>query len=145
MEGQLALEAVRRALPEGTVLVGGASSGVTLGAPTPSYQACDDDVLEHGLALLLLSGPLAFSVAVGTGLRPVGPTGFVTRSGYGHIDEIDGRPAADFTAAYLDVAGPATFGNPLAISEVGSSASYHRVLLAQDPPAVACRSPDRCP
>ena len=63
------------ALPEGTVLVGGASSGVTLGAPMPSYQACDDDVLEHGLALLLLSGPLAFSVAVGTGLRPVGPTG----------------------------------------------------------------------
>jgi hypothetical protein len=132
MEGQLALEAVRRALPEGTVLVGGASSGVALGAPTPSYQACDDDVLEHGLALLLLSGPLAFSVAVGTGLRPVGPTGVVTRSRYGHIDEIDRRPAADFTAAYLDVAGPATFGNPLAIIEAGASAPYHRVLLAQD-------------
>ncbi len=133
LDGQLALEAVRRALPEGTVLVGGASSGVTLGAPTPSYQACDDDVIEHGLALLVLSGPLAFSVAVGTGLRPVGPTGVVTRSGYGRIDEIDGRPAVDFTAAYLDVAGPATFGNPLAISEAGASAPYHRVLLAQDP------------
>ena len=133
IEGQLALEAVRRALPEGAVLVGGASSGVALGSPTPSYQACDDDVLEHGLALLVLSGPLAFSVAVGTGLRPVGPTGVVTRSGYGRIDEIDGRPATAFTAAYLDEAGPATFGNPLAISEIAASAPYLRVLLAQDP------------
>jgi hypothetical protein len=132
VEGQLALEAVRRALPEGTVLVGGASSGVTLGAPRPSYQACDDDVLEHGLALLVLSGPLAFSVAVGTGLRPVGPTGVVTSSGYGRIDEIDGRPAVDFIAAYLDMAGPATFGNPLAVTEAGASAPYLRVLLAQD-------------
>ncbi len=133
LDGQLALEAVRAALPEGIVLVGGASSGVTLGAPTPSYQAWDDCVLEHGVALLLLSGPLAFSVAVGTGLRPVGPTGVVTRSGYGRIDEIDGRPATAFTAAYLDVAGPATFGNPLAIGEVGASMPYLRVLLAQDP------------
>jgi len=133
IEGQRALESVRRALPEGAVLVGGASSGVTLGAPNPSYQACDDLVIEHGLALLVLSGPLAFSVAVGTGLRPVGPTGVVTRSVYGRIDEIDGRPATSFTAAYLDVAGPATFGNPLAITEAGASAPYLRVLLAQDP------------
>ena len=42
-------------------------------------------------------------------------------------------PATSFTAAYLDEAGPATFGNPLAISEVGASAPYLRVLLAQDP------------
>ncbi|HTS14166.1 MAG TPA: FIST N-terminal domain-containing protein, partial [Candidatus Sulfotelmatobacter sp.] len=132
VEGQLAVEAVQRALPEGTVIAGMGSSGVTLGAPIPSYQACDDRVLQHGLAILLLSGPLAFSVAVGTGLRPVGPTGVVTRSGYGRIDEIDGRPASDFTAAYLDVAGPATFGNPLAISETGTAASYLRVLLGQD-------------
>ena len=35
LDGQLALEAVRRALPDEAVLVGGGSSGVTLGAPTP--------------------------------------------------------------------------------------------------------------
>ena len=132
LDGQLALEAVRRALPDEAVLVGGGSSGVNLGAPLPSYQVSDDQVIERGMALLLLSGPLAFSVAVGTGLRPVGPTGVVTRSVYGRIEEIDGRPATAFTAGYLDVAGPATFGNPLTIREAGAAASYLRVLRAED-------------
>ncbi|HXX61701.1 MAG TPA: FIST N-terminal domain-containing protein [Candidatus Sulfotelmatobacter sp.] len=131
-EGQFALDAVRGALPAGTVVVGGGSSAVTLGSSGPAFQACDDAVQQHGIALLLMSGPLAFSVAVGTGLRPVGPTGVVTRAVRGRIEDIDGHPATAFTSAYLDVAGPATFGNPLAVCEAGASAPYLRVLLGQD-------------
>lgn len=130
---ELALDEVRAALPSDVVLVGGASSGTSLRAPRPNYQFSNDDVVEDGVALLLFSGPLAFSVAVGTGLRPIGPTGVVTRSEYGAIHEIDGRPAMKFIEQYMHEPGPATYGNPLAVQEEGSSDSYHRVLIGHDP------------
>ena len=139
LSGQHALEQVRRALPEGVLLVGGASSGLSLGNPRPSFQFCGDSIVQDGVAVLVLSGPLAFSYAVGTGLRPIGPVGTVTRSDYGQIQEIDGRPAAAFVAKYVDVVGPATFGNPLAIREEGSADSYVRVMLSQDPDTHALR------
>jgi len=132
INGQRTLDAMTRAMPEGVTLIGGAASGTTLGTPLPSFQFCNERTVERGVALMLFSGALAFSYAVGTGLRPIGPRGVVTSSSDGIIHEIDGRPAAHFIAGYLDVAGPATFGNPLAFDDSGSGDWYLRVMIAQD-------------
>ncbi len=56
--------------------------------------------------------PVVYSIAVGTGWRPLGASGTITRSAPGQVQEIDGRPALEFLARYLDVTGPASFGNP---------------------------------
>jgi hypothetical protein len=133
LNGQRAMEGVREILPAGVAVVGGASSGPNLGLPRPSYQLLNDRVVEDSVVILLFSGALAYSLSVGTGLRPIGRTGTVTRSDYGRIVEIDGKPATAFTAGYVDVAGPATFGNPLAIRKKDGSEPYVRVMLTQDP------------
>ena len=132
IDGQRALEAVRRALPEDVVVVGGGASGVTLSPGQQNFKFYNDSVVEDGLVLLLFSGSLAYSFSVGTGLRPIGPQGTVTRSDYGVIHEIGGRPAGVFVAEYVNVSGPATFGNPLAVREEGSPDWYLRVMLSQD-------------
>jgi hypothetical protein len=144
LSGQRTLEAVRAALPSDVVIVGGASSLPSVGT-RPSYQFSNKTVIENGVALLLLSGEFAFSVAVGTGLRPIGPLGTVTRSDYGVIQEIDDRPAAEFIAGYVDAAGPATYGNPLAVRAAGSSEPYLRVMLRQDPVTGAVSVPGSIP
>ena len=59
--------------------------------------------------------------------------GTVTRSAYGAIHEVDGLPAIDFVARYLDVTGPATYGNPLSVREVGTDESYLRAIQGSDP------------
>jgi hypothetical protein len=144
LDGQRTLEAVRRALPDDVVVIGGGSSGKTVGR-RPSFQLCNDHVIENGLAILLFSGAFAFSFAVGTGLRPIGPRGTVTRAEYGVIHEIDGKPAADFIAGYVDAAGPATYGNPLAIRAEGADEPYLRVMLRQDPVTGAVSVPGEVP
>ena len=68
-------------------------------------------------------GTIAYSTALGTGWRTLGATGTVTRAGSGVLHEIDGRPAIEFLARYLDVTGPASFGNPLAVVEAGGDES----------------------
>jgi len=83
--------------------------------------------------VLLFSGPIAHSTALGTGWRTLGATGAVTRAGSGVVHEIDGQPAITFLARYLDVTGPASFGNPLAVVEAGSDESYLRAILGTDP------------
>lgn len=57
----------------------------------------------------------------------------MTRGEHGAIHEIDGRPATEFLARYLDVAGPSTFGNPFAVFEEGSDEWYMRTIQASDP------------
>jgi hypothetical protein len=83
--------------------------------------------------VLLFSGPIAYSIAVGTGWRTLGATGTVTRTEQGVVTEIGGRPAVEFLAPYLDVTGPPSFGNPLAVVEVGSERSYLRAIVGSDP------------
>ena len=144
LNGQRALEVVRSVLPADVVVIGGGSSGERVGQ-RPSYQFSNDQVVENGVAILLLSGTFAFSYAVGTGLRGIGPRGTVTRSDYGVIQEIDGRPAGDFIAGYVDAAGPATFGNPLAVRPAGATEPYLRVMLGQDPDSGAVYVPGRVP
>jgi hypothetical protein len=133
VDPQVTLDAMAGALPPGVVIVGGGSARRDLGTVTPTDQFCDERVVQDGVAVLLFSGDVSFSVAVGTGFRAIGPPGTVTQAELGRIDEVDGRPAADFLAPYLDVTGPASFGNPLSVVEQGTDRSYLRAIVRSDP------------
>ncbi len=130
---QRTTEAITRALPEGVVVVGGGSARGDLGTTVPSYQFCNDRVADDGVAILLFSGQVALSVAVGTGWKTLGARGTVTAARGGQLDRIDDRPASDFLKPYLDVTGPAAFGNPLAVVEADTDRSYLRAIVGSDP------------
>jgi len=133
VEPQRTLDALAAALPDGVVVVGGGSARHDLGSGAPSWQFCNERVTSEGVAVLLFSGPVAYSIAIGTGWRSLGARGVITRSAPRQIDEIDGRPAIEFLARYLDVTGPASFGNPLAVREVGANESYLRAVTGSEP------------
>src|SRR5436190_1579873 len=133
VDPQRSLDAMTRALPAGVLIVGGTSAGRDFSAARPSYQFCGDVVVDDGVAILLFSGPILASAAVGTGWRRLGATGVVTSSGSGVVHTIDGRPAIEFLARYLDATGPASFGNPLGVIEAGGDEAYYRAILGSDP------------
>jgi hypothetical protein len=128
-----ALEVVKRALPNDVFVVGGAASGPPPTTVRPNFVIANDDVVEDGLAVLLLSGNVDVSVAVGTGFRAVGPRGTVTAADEGHLIAIDGKPALAFIKPYVDVPGPATFGNPLRFREPSDEEWYLRGMFSADP------------
>jgi hypothetical protein len=130
---QLALEGMARHLPAGVVVVGGASARRDFASANLGYQFCGDRIVQQGVAVMLFSGPIAFSTALGTGWRTIGVRGTVTRSESGSVHEIDGHPATEFLARYLDVTGPGAFGNPLAVVEAGADESYLRAIQGSDP------------
>jgi hypothetical protein len=130
---QRVLRGIHKVLPSDVVIVGGASAQRDFTSSTPGFQFRGNEVVHDGVALLLFSGPLAFSTAIGTGWRTLGAVGTVTRSEDGVLWEIDRRPAADFLSRYLDVSGPAAFGNPLSVVEAGASAPYLRAIQGMDP------------
>ncbi len=131
-EPQRTLDALARALPDDVVVVGGGSARHDLGSGAPSWQFCNERVSSEGVAVLLFSGPVGFSISVGMGWRPLGASGTITKSSPGRVDEIDGRPAMEYIARYLDVTGPASFGNPLAVREQGSDKSYLRAVVGSE-------------
>ena len=128
---QRTVDAVTAALPKGVVIVGGSSARRDFVHVSVTYQFTSDRVVENGLGLMLLSGPVSFATAVGTGWKAIGTQGTVTRSGAGAIHEIDGRPAVDFVRRYLDGVGFSSYGNPLAIIEPGAAESYLRAVQAE--------------
>ncbi len=130
VEPQRTLDALAAALPDGVVVVGGGSARRNLGLGGRSWQFCNERVTSEGVAVLLFSGPVAYSIAVGTGWRSLGASGVITRSAPRQIDEIDGRPAVEFLARYLDVT--VSFSNPLAVREVGANESYLRAVTGSD-------------
>ena len=131
--GQHVSEALREVLPPDVLIIGGAAGRHEMGGMT--YQFCGSEVANAGVAILILAGPVLHSTAVGTGWRTLGPSGTVTRSSYGQIHEIDGRPAADWVSGYLDMsAGRSTFGNPLAVRDAGVDDWYLRVVIGSDEP-----------
>lgn len=125
---QSTLDAVAGLLPTGVVVVGGISARQSFELRTPSYQVGNDQVVANGIAVMVLFGDLAFSTAVRTGLRPLGAQGTVTRSEFGRLMGIDGRPALEFTGRYMDGSGPSTFGNLLAVFEPGADDFYLRAI-----------------
>src|SRR6478735_1840131 len=108
VDPQRTLDAMARALPVGVTMVGGTSVGHDFASTRPSFQFCAERVSDDGVAVLLFSGPIAHSTALGTGWRTLGATGTVTRAGSGVVHEIDGQPAITFLARYLDVTGPSS-------------------------------------
>ena len=130
---QMTLDAMARALPDGVVIVGGTSAGRDFSTVRPSYQFAGDVVSDDGVAVLLFSGDLSVSTAVGTGWRTMGATGTITGSTSGAVLEIDHRPATEFLGRYLDVTGPASFGNPLSVIEAGGGDPYYRAVMGTDP------------
>lgn len=132
VDPQRTLDALAGALPDDVVVVGGGSAWHDLSSGAPSWQFCNERVTSEGVAILLFSGPIAYSIAVATGWRSLGASGVVTRSAPRQIDEIDGRPAMEFLARYLDVTGPAALGNPLAVREVGANETYLRAVTGSD-------------
>jgi hypothetical protein len=136
---QRTTEAITKALPEGVVIVGGGSARGEPSTTVPTYQFCNDRVADDGVAVLLFSGQVALSVAVGTGWKTLGARGTVTAARGGLLERIDDRPASEFLKPYLDVTGPAAFGNPLAVVESDTERSYLRAILGSDPAAGTVR------
>jgi hypothetical protein len=136
---QLVLEGIGKALGPDVVVVGGASAQRDFTSSGPGFQFRGDEIVQNGIAMLLFSGPLAFSTAIGTGWRTLGTVGTVTKSEAGLVQEIDGRPALEFLGRYLDASGPAAFGNPLSIVESGATASYLRAIQGSDPASGSVR------
>jgi hypothetical protein len=130
---QLVLDGIANARPPDVVVVGGASAQHDFESTTAGYQFVGEEIVQGGIALLLFSGPIAFSTAIGTGWRTLGAIGTVTSSEAGALHEINGRPAREFLSRYIDVSGPAAFGNPLAIVEADGSGSYLRAIQGSDP------------
>src|SRR5438105_474642 len=119
--------------PQAGILFAGASAQRDyVGENDPGVQFRGDEIVRHGIVVMLFSGPVAFSTAIGTGWRTLGAVGTVTRSEAGAVHEIDGRPALEFLSRYIDVTGPAAFGNPLAIVEEGATSSYLRAIQGSD-------------
>ena len=144
LDGQRTLEAVRRALPDDVVVIGGGSSGKTVGGDHPSSSANDHVDRERGRTAAHV-GRIRVLVRRRHGLRPIGPSGTVTRADYGQIHEIDGKPAGQFVAGYVDDPGPATYGNPLAVTAEGTTEPYLRVMLGKDPITGALAVPGEVP
>jgi hypothetical protein len=132
LSAQRVVESLRTEFPEDVLLIGGAAGRQELDGRMPTYQLLNDTISTVGVAVLVLAGPVAASSAVGTGWRKLGPSGQVTASRYGALLEIDGKPAANWASAYLDLVRVRTLGNPLAIRDPGTDSWYLWVILGSD-------------
>jgi hypothetical protein len=136
VDAAVVLDSLRESLGPGVPIIGGGSpagdpmSGADFLA---GRQFAGDVLATNSLAILLFSGPLAFSFGVETGWRGVGPRAIATRASVAAVLEIDGRPAREFYERYVGVAQPPT-ANPLAVYEgSGSDRFYLRTPIAFDP------------
>ncbi len=111
--GQQIVETLRQHLDRNVPVVGAtAGDGFRLES---TRQFCGREVCSDSVPVLILSGPLVYSVAVESGWEPVGEPGLVTRSVGAVVHKIDDRPAVEFYQRFLgDTAAP-TPECPLAI------------------------------
>jgi hypothetical protein len=67
VDPQDTLDALARALPDGVAVLGGAAARSDFSVIVPSYQFCNDEIVDDGLAIMLFSGPVFHSSAIGSG------------------------------------------------------------------------------
>lgn len=137
VDPQRTVDALAAALPDGVVILGGGSARGSLIDVRPTHQFGGIEVADDAVAILLFSGPIAWSTAVGTGWTTIGPRGTVTRSQHNLIEEIDGRAALEFVSRYVGAPGPGWAGNPLAVFEDSSREFYLRSILPAAEPVGA--------
>ena len=126
---QSTVNGLAQALPDGVVIVGGGSSRGRSSQFQPTLQFGGGEVADDGLAVLLFSGPVAISTAVGTGWKTIGRRGTVTGSAAGLIEAIDGRPADEFVSRYVGELGAGLAGTPLAVFESSGEDFYLRTMM----------------
>ena len=129
VEAGITLDELRSVLgPDVPILGGGASpqdpAADPRGGSGEGRQLVGDVVTDDAIAILLVSGPLAYSFGVHTGWRGVGPRATITRTSPDGVVEIDGRPALDFYERYLGSASPAV-ANPVAVFESATSDRFY--------------------
>jgi hypothetical protein len=126
---QRTVNGLAEALPDGVVIVGGGSGRGRSSQTQPTLQFGGGEVADDGLAILLFSGPVAISTAVGTGWKTIGRRGTVTSCAQGLIEAIDGRPAAEFVSRYVGELGAGLAGTPLAVFESSGEDFYLRTMM----------------
>jgi len=132
LNAQRVSESLATNLPPDVLVLGGGAGRSDIRGGELTYQFCNDQVSEQGVALLVFGGDVAYSTAVATGWRVLGPLGIVSDAGYGMIKKIDGLPAAEFLRGYIDPHSGGTYGNPLAVRDAGRDDWYLRVVLGAD-------------
>ncbi len=133
------LDALNALLGSGVPVVGGMSADRVGGDKHDyvTYQFFGDRLVTDSLPVLLLGGPLAWSLGVAGGWSPIGRTMTVTRAEGNVVHEFDHRPALDLFTHYL---GHVTTENlsglgayPLAVYEDDDDHYYLRVARCADP------------
>ena len=121
---QQIVDSLRREVGSNVPVVGGAAGdGFRM---LGTRQFCGREACSDSVPVLLLSGPLVYSVAVETGWEPVGEPGLVTRSEGTTLHEIDGRPALEFYRRFLGETAIPMPENALAVLDENGKVECHR-------------------
>jgi hypothetical protein len=124
---QQIVDSLRKELGSNVPVVGGtAGDGYRMVA---TRQFCGREVCSDSVPVLLLSGPLVYSVAVESGWEPVGEPGLVTRSEGTVLHEIDGRPALEFYRRFLGETANPSPDCPLAMLDEDGKVECLRATL----------------
>ena len=96
------------------------------------YQFCGDQALVDAVPVLLISGPLVYSVGVAHGWEPTGRVGVVTRARGNVVHEIDGASARDFYERYVRTDTGVALATPLAVYESDGERFFLRAASGFD-------------
>ena len=119
-------------------LLGGMSADQVVGSKDKfeTFQFFGTEVLQDSAPVLLLGGPLLFSLGVRSGWSPLGEPATVTSADGQVLHQVDGRPAWELYQHYLghitneDLSGLGAY--PLAVYEEDSDRFYLRVASGVD-------------
>lgn len=127
VSGAAVVAALQAGLAPGSTLVGGTAGDQWRFRGTRQFFG--GDVLSDTVVVLSVHGPLAVSVGVESGWRPIGRRLRVTRADGHLLHELDGRPAMEvFRATFGDHLAPSP-EHPFAVYEDEGPAHYLRAPL----------------
>jgi len=120
---ELLLDQLNERLGAGCPVFGGVA-GTLLTDNTEIYQFCNREVVNDGLPLLLLSGPVRHDFAIANSWRPLGKKVEVSRTEGRLVHAIDGASAVDFYRSYLGYHETPAIEFVLAVYEPGAKDFY---------------------